>query len=145
MAALRHLALGCCILCAVAGVIRIFWPENNFKPVINTVLMLYILTSVLRMGSGADWSGLTAELRGWAGSATGADYTSYAQQIGLEASADALTELLARNGIDASVEIRDGICWATLANAADRIRAGEILKQSSGTLPYQILTGDDAL
>ena len=41
MQAIRHLALGVCVLCALAGVVRIFWPENSYKPVINTVLLLY--------------------------------------------------------------------------------------------------------
>ena len=47
MQAIRHLALGVCVLCALAGVVRIFWPENSYKPVINTVLLLYIVSSVL--------------------------------------------------------------------------------------------------
>ena len=54
MQAIRHLALGVCVLCALAGVVRIFWPENSYKPVINTVLLLYIVSSVLSVGSTAD-------------------------------------------------------------------------------------------
>src|SRR5699024_9016053 len=46
---LRSIALGVCVLCAAGGVIQIFWPENGYKPVINTVLVLYIVTSVLQM------------------------------------------------------------------------------------------------
>lgn len=63
MQAIRHLALGVCVLCALAGVVRIFWPENSYKPVINTVLLLYIVSSVLSVGSTADWAGFAAGLR----------------------------------------------------------------------------------
>ena len=44
MTSLRHIALGCCVLSALAGILRLFWPENGFKSVINAVLVLYILT-----------------------------------------------------------------------------------------------------
>ena len=48
MTSLRHIALGCCVLSALAGILRLFWPENGFKSVINAVLVLYILTDVYK-------------------------------------------------------------------------------------------------
>ena len=48
MTSLRHIALGCCVLSALAGILRLFWPENGFKSVINAVLVLYILTDYSR-------------------------------------------------------------------------------------------------
>ena len=41
MESFRHLALGCCVLSALAGMLRLFWPDNGFKSVINAVLVLY--------------------------------------------------------------------------------------------------------
>ena len=52
MDTLCHAALVCCILSALAGLVRTFWPQNGFKPVINAVLTLYIITSVLHAVSG---------------------------------------------------------------------------------------------
>ena len=49
MTSLRHLALGCCVISALAGMLRLFWPENGFKTVINAVLVLYILTAGIQM------------------------------------------------------------------------------------------------
>lgn len=49
MTSLRHLALGCCVISALAGMLRLFWPENSFKTVINAVLVLYILTAGVQM------------------------------------------------------------------------------------------------
>ena len=43
MDTLCHAALVCCILSALAGLVRTFWPQNGFKPVINAVLTLYIV------------------------------------------------------------------------------------------------------
>ena len=65
MDSLRHAAFGCCVLCAFAGMLRVFWPENGMKSVINMVLTLYIITSVVQFAAGTDWAGLSAELRGW--------------------------------------------------------------------------------
>ena len=45
MTSLRHIALGCCVLSALAGMLRLFWPENGFKSVINAALVLYIFNS----------------------------------------------------------------------------------------------------
>ncbi len=77
MQAIRHLALGVCVLCALAGVVRIFWPENSYKPVINTVLLLYIVSSVLSVGSTADWAGFRAGWYCWVFG--GFFYTSFAR------------------------------------------------------------------
>ena len=55
MESFRHLALGCCVLSALAGMLRLFWPDNGFKSVINAVLVLYILTAGIQMLGGIDW------------------------------------------------------------------------------------------
>ena len=51
------------MLSALAGILRLFWPENGFKSVINAVLVLYILTVGVQMVHGLDWDGLVRELR----------------------------------------------------------------------------------
>ena len=84
MDTLCHAALVCCILSALAGLVRTFWPQNGFKPVINAVLTLYIITSVLHAVSGLNWQNFAAQLQNFASqSAPGEDYTAYgAEQIG---------------------------------------------------------------
>ena len=62
MDALRHMALGCCVISTVAGMIRVFWPENSFAPVINAVLALYIITAGLQMIQGTNWQNLATEV-----------------------------------------------------------------------------------
>ena len=62
MTSLRHIALGCCVLSALAGILRLFWPENGFKSVINAVLVLYILTVGVQLVHGLDWDGLVRAL-----------------------------------------------------------------------------------
>ena len=62
MDTLCHAALVCCILSALAGLVRTFWPQNGFKPVINAVLTLYIITSVLHAASGMNWQGFAPSL-----------------------------------------------------------------------------------
>ena len=78
MDTLCHAALVCCILSALAGLVRTFWPQNGFKPVINAVLTLYIITSVLHAVSGLNWQNFDAQLQNFASqSAPGEDYTAY--------------------------------------------------------------------
>ena len=143
MDTLRHLALGVCVLCAAGGVIQIFWPENSYKPVINTVLVLYIVTSVLQMrGTAAgrlpeiDWQALPSQVES-------DDYQQYAQQLARESSALALTRLLQEAGIEAETLLDDGGLTVRLADAADAARAQEILDANRGTLPCTILTGGE--
>ena len=69
MAALRSAAFGCCVLSTVAGLVRVFWPENGFKPVINAVLALYIITAGMQIVRGTNWADLAAQLAPSAGSA----------------------------------------------------------------------------
>ena len=66
MDTLCHAALVCCILSALAGLVRTFWPQNGFKPVINAVLTLYIITSVLHAVSGLNWQNFAAQLQNFA-------------------------------------------------------------------------------
>lgn len=139
MAVMRELALKSCIICTMAGIIRIFWPENSFKPVINTVLLVYIITSVLKAGAHADWQSFAAQLRGWAvSSTTTADYSAYGQSLGLESSVEAIRQALQESGLAASVRLQDGICVVELQNAADRSRAQNVLQEQSGALPYAL-------
>ena len=63
MESFRHLALGCCVLSALAGMLRLFWPDNGFKSVINAVLVLYILTAGIQMLGGIDWDSIVLTLR----------------------------------------------------------------------------------
>ena len=83
MDTLKNLALGICILCAAGGVIQIFWPDNSYKPVINTVLVLYIITSVLQMRGVGTW--LVPELNWQDPNSDNTDYREYAAQLAQEA------------------------------------------------------------
>ena len=141
MQTIRHLALGGCILCAGAGMIRLFWPENAFKPVINLVLLLYIITSVVRVGAAADWPAFAAELRAFSAQGSAqqpSTFECYRQDIALLASAQALQALLEQNGIGCSFVLQDGVCRITLADPARQSEASELLEKNSGTLPWEL-------
>lgn len=146
METVRHMALGCCVISTVAGMIRIFWPENSFAPVINAVLALYIITAGLQMVRGTDWQSLVTELYALTEEEPqGAiSYESYGRQLGQDASAQAIRTVLNQAGIDAAVQIKDDTCQVTLLHPKDRDRAEAILKTSCGTLSYQIMAGGDA-
>lgn len=147
MQAIRHLALGGCILCAVAGMVRIFWPENSYKPVINTVLLLYIVASVLHIGTGADWAGFAAELRRFATVQTTAeDFTAYRDALARQASAEALGMLLAEQGIEAEVTLQGEQCAVVLARESDLPDAQRLLDTNCGTLRCTLTVkgGDNA-
>ena len=113
MDSLRHAALGCCVLCAFAGMLRVFWPENGMKSVINMVLTLYIITSVVQFAAGTDWAGLSAELRGWTRQqAEIRDYTDFGLvrtvQTGLK-----------QAGISATVTMKNGVCHVLVTYPRD--------------------------
>ena len=93
MESFRHLALGCCVLSALAGMLRLFWPDNGFKSVINAVLVLYILTAGIQMLGGIDWDSIVLTLRSLpAGqSRPSADFSAYSRELGLTASVEAVT------------------------------------------------------
>ena len=83
MTSLRHLALWCCVISALAGMLRLFWPENGFKTVINAVLMLYILTAGVQMVRGIDWHGLADELRNLPAGGSTVGYEAYRRELAL--------------------------------------------------------------
>mgnify|MGYP001861472920 FL=1 len=93
MDAIRQMALGVCVLCVAGGILQIFWPDNGYKPVINTVLVLYIVTSVLQMRpSGGrlpqiNWDAMPEQ-------ADVSDYQQYAERLAVESSVQALARLL---------------------------------------------------
>lgn len=139
MTAVRNLSLSCCLLCAMAGVVRMFWPENGFKPVINTVLALYIVASVLPMALDTDWAAVAGQLRGWArGTATAVDYSGYAAILGQRASATALQEQLTAAGIDCTVTVTEQGCTVTLRDAAVLAQAQALVAVACGDMPYWI-------
>lgn len=145
MDAIRHIALGCCIISTVAGMIRVFWPENSFAPVINAVLALYIITAGLQMLRGTEWRDLTAEVYRLSAGAgqTAEDFSEYSRELGLSASADAIRNVLQQAGIPAVVQLQEETCQVTLLHASDRSRAETILETSCGTLPYEIIEGGE--
>lgn len=146
METIRHVALGCCVISTVAGMVRVFWPENGFTAVINAVLSLYIVTAGLQMLRGADWHALTAELYRLtpAGEQTTEQYSEYGRELGLSVSADAVRQVLAQAGIEASVQIEDGTCHVNLVRSSDQERAQAVLAASCGELPYEIVAGGGA-
>ncbi len=143
MQILRQTALGVCLLCAAAGIIRIFWPDNRFKPVINTVLLLYILTSVLQMGTQTDWHAVASEIGGFQPTtASPADFSEYEAQLSRQTSLSALQNLLEQNGIQASCLWRDDTLHVGLQNAQDYSAAQALLEANCGTLPYVLEGGE---
>lgn len=141
MQMIRQTALGVCLLCAIAGMIRIFWPDNHFKPVINTVLLLYILTSVLQTGRETDWNAVAKGIGGFSPQTpSSADLTAYEEQLGLDVSVMALETLLEEKGITANLSIQDGTLHVTLAQESDRSAAQSLLEENSGTLPFVLET-----
>lgn len=142
MTSIKHLALGCCILSAMAGMLRSFWPDNGFKAVINAVLMLYIVTAAVQLGGRTDWAGLARELRAWTSrTAAPADYSAYGENLTAQAVEGAVREVLEQGGIQATVAMQDGVCLVLLLKPSDRAAAETLLAQNCGTLPYRIQTG----
>lgn len=141
MDTLKNLALGICILCAAGGVIQIFWPDNSYKPVINTVLVLYIITSVLQMRGVGTWQ--VPELNWQDPNSDNTDYREYAAQLAQEASVQALQDILQEQDIDARVELQDDVCLVYLPDGTDPQQAERILEENSGTMPYEIVEGGE--
>lgn len=150
MTAVRHFALGCCLVCSAAGMVRIFWPENGFKPVINTVLMLYIVASAVSLARQTDWQALTRGLRGWARTvpeaSAQAELSDYAAALGRAEAATALQRQLLESGVTARVRISEELCLVELQSAADLPAAELVVAAACGTLAYRIAVpqGGDA-
>lgn len=146
MEAIRHVALGCCVISTIAGMIRVFWPKNGFSAVINAVLVLYIVTAGLQMLRGADWKQLTAELYHMPAAAekTVPDYTEYSRRLGREVSEAAVREALQNAGIDCVVQLADSGFQVELVHAGDRARVQAVLAAICGQTPYKIITGGEA-
>lgn len=143
MDTIRHMALGCCVISTVAGMIRVFWPENGFSAVINAVLALYIVAAALQMITGTDWNNLAAEVYRLTETTQqdAQDYTDYGRQIGLSASVEAVHSVLDQAGIEAAVELHGDTCRVELVHEGDRQRAQAVLDASCGSLAYEIVAG----
>ena len=124
MTSLRHIALGCCVLSALAGILRLFWPENGFKSVINAVLVLYILTVGVQLVHGLDWDGLVRELRSLPDGQDTADYSDYSRELALAASVDA-------------VSWQNGVCVITPVDPRDKPAIEALLAVNAGELPWR--------
>ena len=146
METIRHVALGCCVISTIAGMIRVFWPKNGFSAVINAVLVLYIVTAGLQMLRGADWKQLTAELYHMPAAAekTVPDYTEYSRRLGREVSEAAVREALQNAGIVCVVQLADSGFQVELVHAGDRARVQAVLAAICGQTPYKIITGGEA-
>ena len=142
MDTLCHAALVCCILSSLAGLVRTFWPQNGFKPVINAVLTLYIITSVLHAVSGLNWQNFAAQLQNFASqSAPGEDYTAYGAELAMQESAAALQKLLRQSGIESVVQPQACMCgWFTRRTGNRRKPCCKILR---GTCPIRWRTPNE--
>ena len=138
MAAVRSAAFGCCVLSTVAGLVRIFWPENGFKPVINAVLALYIITAAVQIIRVADWAGIAAELAPASDSSSVSDSEVGAYRRTLT------DDVLAASGIEAAIARTDTGWQVTLVHAADGQKAEALLAANCGTIPYEITAGGTA-
>lgn len=137
MISLRHAALGVCVLSAFAGMLRIFWPDNGMKGVINMVLTLYIIASVVQLAAGCDWQGLTAELRGWARQTSEIrDYTDYGLVLTVQ-------NALEQAGIGGTVTLKNGVCTVLLTYPRDKESAEALLREVCGQTPFEVRTGGD--
>ena len=137
MDTLCHAALVCCILSALAGLVRTFWPQNGFKPVINAVLTLYIITSVLHAVSGLNWQNFDAQLQNFASQSTpGEDYTAYGAELAMQESTAALQKLLRQSGIESVVQPQAGGVHVRLVYPADREQAETLLQICGGSALY---------
>lgn len=143
MTSLRHMALGCCLLTALAGMLRLFWPENSFKSVINTVLVLYIVTVGVQMFHGFDWDSIIQELRSLpaADAPQAEEFSAYQQELALTASLGAVREVLQNAGIDAAVSWQDGVCVITPTDIRDQPAIEALLAVNAGDLPWRIAEG----
>lgn len=143
MAAVRSAAFGCCVLSTVAGLVRIFWPENGFKPVINAVLALYIITAAVQIIRVADWAGIAAELAPASDSSSVSDSEvgAYRRTLTDEAAAQALRDVLAASGIEAAIARTDTGWQVTLVHAADGQKAEALLAANCGTIPMKSRQG----
>ena len=139
MAAVRSAAFGCCVLSTVAGLVRIFWPENGFKPVINAVLALYIITAAVQIIRVADWAGIAAELAPASDSSSVSD-----SEVGAYRRTLTLRDVLAASGIEAAIARTDTGWQVTLVHAADGQKAEALLAANCGTIPYEITAGGTA-
>lgn len=137
MTSLRHMALGCCVLSALAGLLRLFWPENGFKSVINAVLVLYILTVGVQMVRGLDWDGVVRELRSLPDVQNTTDYSDYSRELALTASVDAVRQVLRDAGIDAAVSWQDTLCVITPTDPRDKPAIEALLAVNAGELPWR--------
>ena len=112
---------------------------NGFKPVINAVLTLYIITSVLHAVSGLNWQNFDAQLQNFASqSAPGEDYTAYGAELAMQESAAALQKLLRQSGIESVVQPQAGGVHVRLVYPADREQAEILLQNFAGDLPYTL-------
>lgn len=144
MDTLCHAALVCCILSALAGLVRTFWPQNGFKPVINAVLTLYIITSVLHAVSGLNWQNFAAQLQNFASqSAPGEDYTAYGAELAMQESAAALQKLLRQSGIESVVQPQAGGVHVRLVYRRTGNRRKPCCKILRGTCPIRWRTPND--
>ena len=132
MDTLCHAALVCCILSALAGLVRTFWPQNGFKPVINAVLTLYIITSVLHAVSGLNWQNFDAQLQNFA------SQSAHGAELAMQESAAALQKLLRQSGIESVVQPQAGGVHVRLVYPADREQAETLLQNFAGDLPYTL-------
>ena len=132
MDTLCHAALVCCILSALAGLVRTFWPQNGFKPVINAVLTLYIITSALHALPGLNCQNFASQ------SAPGEDYTAYGAELAMQESAAALQKLLRQSGIESVVQPQAGGVHVRQVYPADREQAETLLQNFAGDLPYTL-------
>lgn len=144
MDTLCHAALVCCILSALAGLVRTFWPQNGFKPVINAVLTLYIITSVLHAVSGLNWQNFDAQLQNFASqSAPGEDYTAYGAELAMQESAAALQSFCGKAASNLLCSRRRAACmcgWFTRRTGNRRKPCCKILR---GTCPIRWRTPND--
>lgn len=147
MTALRHFALGCCILCALAGVITVFWPDNSFKPVINTVLILYTVTSAVQLSRSVDWAQIhrsVLALNVRAQTLPEQSLNEYAQELSLQASAQALGEILRKSSIPCEVYLEGDTCVIILQDEENFSDASTLLRLNAGSMPWRIETGDNS-
>ena len=138
MDTLCHAALVCCILSALAGLVRTFWPQNGFKPVINAVLTLYIITSVLHAVSGLNWQNLTRSSKTLPARAPRRGLYRLRRRACHAGIRRSTAKDLRQSGIDPLCSRRRAACMCGWFTRRTVNQAETLLQNFAGDLPYTL-------
>lgn len=140
MEKIRYFAWSVCVCCILAGVVKAVWPESSLKPVINAILVLYIVAAALeglpQLSAGEIRR--TVEQLPLQGETPG-DYSDYLEQSYRQQVAAALQQQLSENRIDAQVEASDDGVWNVTVESGERENAESFLQKTLPQGGYRLM------